>query len=145
MSDLSQGFHHRRIVRFGECDPAGVTYYPVYFDWFHQAMEACFEEHLNVPYATMIETVGFPAVHTSATFKQPLPVGEHLSIQVTIANMGRSSIGWRFTVRNANGDVATVGDVKTVCIAVNGGDFQFSPVPVPDVVRSGLESLIESH
>lgn len=145
MSDLSQGFHHRRTVRFGECDPAGVTYYPVYFDWFHQAMEACFEEYLKVPYAQMIQTVGFPSVQTSATFKRPLPVGEHVSIQVTIINMGRSSIVWKFTVFNGNGDVATVGEVKTVCIAVTDGDFQFSPVEVPESVRSGLRFLIESH
>lgn len=145
MSNLSQGFHHRRIVRFGECDPAGVTYYPMYFDWFHQAMEACFEDYLGVSYAQMIQTVGFPSVQTSASFKRPLPVGEHVSIQVTIGNIGRSSIVWRFTVFNSNGDIATVGEVNTVCIAVTGGEFHFSPVEVPESVRTGLMSLIENH
>ena len=144
MSNMSQGFHHLRVVRFGECDPAGVTYYPIYFDWFHQAMEACFEQHLSLPYAKMLETVGFPAIHTSATFHKPLPVGEVVSIRVEIGHMGRSSIVWRFTVFNSEKSVATVGEVKTVCIAVNNEGFDFSPVPIPDVVKSGLKDLIES-
>ena len=145
MSELSQGFHHQRIVRFGECDPAGVTYYPVYFDWFHQAMEACFEERLQTPYAEMIETVGFPAVRTSASFRKPLPVGEHITLVVTVAEMGKSSIVWRFHVLNRAGEVATVGEVKTVCIAVDTEGFQFASVPIPEAVRVGLTPIIESH
>ena len=53
--ESNQNFRHSRIVRFGECDPAGVAYYPEFFNWFHQAMEACFEDYLGVPYAEMIE------------------------------------------------------------------------------------------
>ena len=78
--------------------PAGVAYYPEFFNWFHQAMEACFEEYLGVSYAQMIETIGFPAVQTSAEFRTPLPVGATIDIEVRIERLGRSSIEWRFDI-----------------------------------------------
>ena len=141
----SHGFHHTRTVRFGECDPAGVTYYPVYFNWFHQAMEACFEMHLGVPYATMIQTVGFPAVHTSASFQHPVSVGEKLTIVVSISKLGRSSVLWNFHIYNEQEQLCAIGQVKTVCIPVMTGVFEFESVPIPDELQSGLAELIENH
>ena len=85
-------FVHSRIVRFGECDPAGVAYYPEFFNWFHQAMEACFEDHLGVSYAEIIKTTGFPAVQTSAEFRMPLAIGSSIDVEVGIERLGRSSI-----------------------------------------------------
>ena len=134
-------FRHSRIVRFGECDPAGVAYYPEFFNWFHQAMEACFEEYLGIPYAEMIETIGFPAVQTSAEFRLPVPVGSSIDIEVRIERLGRSSIEWCFDIRHGD-TIAAVGRVKTVCISVSAGEFQFSSTPVPAVLISKLQNLI---
>ena len=141
-SEPNSSFVHRRIVRFGECDPAGVAYYPVFFNWFHQAMEACFEEFIGEPYAQVIRTVGFPAVHTETQFQRPLAVGEHIQVAVSIASLGTSSVTWRFDIFNASGQIAAVGRVKTVCIAVTEGEFKFASVPVPETIRSALQGLL---
>mgnify|MGYP001998779179 CR=1 FL=1 len=138
-------FCHNRIVRFGECDPAGVAYYPQFFDWFHQAMEACFEEYLEISYAQMIETVGFPAVQTSAEFRSPIPIGSAIGVEVCIERLGRSSIEWRFNIWK-DSTIAAIGRVKTVCISVAGGEFQFASTPVPSQLIPKLKTLvIENH
>jgi 4-hydroxybenzoyl-CoA thioesterase len=143
--ESSQCFRHSRVVRFGECDPAGVAYYPEFFNWFHQAMEACFEDYLEIPYAEMIETIGFPAVQTSAEFRKPLPVGSSIDIEVRIERLGRSSIEWRFDIRRDD-TIAAIGRVKTVCISVSAGEFQFASAPVPALLIPKLQNLIiESH
>ena len=140
-----QYFCHRRIVRFGECDPAGVAYYPEFFNWFHQAMEVCFEEHLGVSYAQIIETVGFPAVQTSAEFRSPIPVGATIDVEVCIERLGRSSIEWRFNIWR-DGTISAIGRVKTVCISVTEGAFRFASTPVPSMLIPNLQTLvIESH
>ena len=149
MSNLTplspQYFCHNRVVRFGECDPAGVAYYPEFFNWFHQAMEACFEEYLEVPYAQMIQTIGLPAVQTSAEFRTPIPVGTTIDVEVCIERLGRSSIEWRFNIW-IEGSVAAVGRVKTVCISVTEGTFHFASTPVPSLLIPKLQTLvIENH
>ena len=85
-------------------------------------MEACFEDYLGVSYAEMIETIGFPAIQTSAEFRMPLPVGSSIDIEVRIERLGRSSIEWRFDIRRGD-TIAAVGRVKTVCISVASGVF----------------------
>ena len=143
--ESNQCFRHSRVVRFGECDPAGVAYYPEFFNWFHQAMEACFEDYLGVSYAEMIETIGFPAIQTSAEFRMPLPVGSSIDIEVRIERLGRSSIEWRFDIRRGD-TIAAVGRVKTVCISVASGVFQFASTPLPALLIPKLQNLlIESH
>lgn len=135
------GFRVKRVVRFGDCDPAGVAYYPEFFNWFHQAMETCFEEYLGIPYAKMIETVGFPTVQTSAEFQRPLPVGSDIEIIVCIEKMGKSSINWRFDIHR-NSKIAAIGRVKTVCIAVDTDGFQFSSVSIPEDLLPKLQTLL---
>ena len=56
---MNHFFLHHRTVRFGECDPAGVVYYPIFFNWFHECMEVWFEEALQTPYAEVIQNIGF--------------------------------------------------------------------------------------
>ena len=68
---MSQVHVYRLRVKFGDCDPAGIVYYPKFFDWFHQAMESWFDNVLGAPYASVIwdRKIGFPAAHTQADFK----------------------------------------------------------------------------
>ena len=79
---MSSIFLSKRIVRFGECDPAGVVYYPVFFHWFHEVMEEWFERCLDIGYADCIREYGFPAKETNAEFFRPCSVGEHLEQNV---------------------------------------------------------------
>ena len=139
-----QYFCHRRIVRFGECDPAESPIIQS-SQWFHQAMEVCFEEHLGVSYAQIIETVGFPAVQTSAEFRSPIPVGATIDVEVCIERLGRSSIEWRFNIWR-DGTISAIGRVKTVCISVTEGAFRFASTPVPSILIPNLQTLvIENH
>src|SRR5262245_6720012 len=60
-------FRARRLVRFADCDPAGIVYFPRYFDFFHAAVEDWFREGLELDYWGMLRDrrLGLPAVHTS--------------------------------------------------------------------------------
>ena len=107
-------------------------------------MEACFETHLGVTYASVIETVGFPAVNTSATFRYPISVGEQLTVVVSIASLGRSSVLWNFHIYNEQERLCAVGEVKTVCIPVSTGVFAFESVEIPEDLRPKLLTL-ENH
>ena len=55
-------------VRFGDCDPAGLVYYPVLFHYCHAAMEEFFAARCGKPYArlTQEERLGFPTVNVRA-------------------------------------------------------------------------------
>ncbi len=114
------GVHvHRVDVRFGDCDPAGIVYFPRFFAMFHEAMETWFDARLGVAYAVLIgeRRLGFPAVHSEADFKSPCAMGETIAIELRVVHLGRSSLGLAYTVRGAAGDVRLTG--ATTCVVMD--------------------------
>ena len=57
-----------RTVRFSHCDPAGIIFYPRYFDLIHEAKEDWFRDALGYPFAHMLGTMqqGFPIARLEA-------------------------------------------------------------------------------
>jgi 4-hydroxybenzoyl-CoA thioesterase len=114
------GVHvHRVVVRFGDCDPAGIVYFPRFFDIFHAAMETWFEARLGLRYAGMVtgRKIGFPAVHTEADFKAPCALGDAIAVELRVARLGRSSIVLVYAVRGERGDLRLTG--ATTCAVMD--------------------------
>jgi 4-hydroxybenzoyl-CoA thioesterase len=136
--------HHERVVRFGECDPAGVVYYPVFFHWFHEAMEHWFETAVGVPYAEVLQQTGFPAVRTEADFKQPCRLGERLHVRVAVERMGGRSLSLGFTIAGAeDGAIRATGKTICVCIPSAGDGFAFSSAAIPPDLRAKIQAATE--
>lgn len=81
-------------IRFSHCDPAGIVYFPHYFDMFNGLMEDWYTVELGVDYATMIlnDRYGFPFVHIETDFKLPSRMGEDLDLTLLLKAIGRSSL-----------------------------------------------------
>jgi 4-hydroxybenzoyl-CoA thioesterase len=132
-----------RTVRFGECDPAGVVYYPVFFDWFHQSMEEWFEKGLGHKYSDVITEYGFPAVHTEATYHKAIPMGMTLRIHLRVSTLGRSSMGLAFRIVDETEICLAEGKVRVVCISVRQGQFQFASTEIPLFLREKMQEYLK--
>lgn len=136
-------FSAARIVRFGECDPAGVVYYPVFFNWFHELMERWFEEALDVPYSQCLKKYGFPAKETGSEFFRPCALGEELQLELFLSHMGKRSI--RIEIEIFSKDVLKAkGHVVCVCIGLSKEGFQFSSAEIPAFLRDKMMKFLRS-
>ncbi len=112
---------HRLQVYWGHCDPAGIVYFPRFFDMFHEAMESWFSTGLRAPYDDVIveRKVGFPSVHTEADFQKPTVFGEAIVVELRLEHLGRSSMRLGYRIRGE----ADVDDVRgtgaTVCAVMD--------------------------
>ena len=81
-------------IRFSHCDPAGIVYFPHYFDMFNGLIEDWYTERLGVDYAAMISSDrhGFPFVHIETDFRIPSRMGERLDLTLFVGRVGRSSL-----------------------------------------------------
>jgi 4-hydroxybenzoyl-CoA thioesterase len=89
------GLVNRRdvFIEWGDCDPAGIVYYPRYFVFFDNATVALFAA-AGLPKHEMVQTydiVGIPMVDTRARFVIPSRWGETITIESRIAEWKRSS------------------------------------------------------
>ncbi len=137
---------HEQVVRFGDCDPAGIVYFPRFFDWFHQAMETWFAERLGRDYAEVVQTVGFPAVHTEADFKRPCRLGERLVIALSVGHLGRSSFKLEYRVEGPDGSLRATG--HTVCALVGlvpGTPEHLRAIRIPTDLRTRVEQFMSGE
>ena len=87
---------NRRDVRivWGDCDPAGIVYYPRYFEMFDTSTTALFERALGMTkyqFLKAYDTLGYPMVDTRARFVLPTRYGDDVVIETTITEIKRSS------------------------------------------------------
>ena len=81
-------------VRFAHCDPAGIVYYPRYFELCDAAIEEWTETVIGVSRKTLHLDMGLalPTVDLKAGFPAPSRLGDWLDIAIVIERVGRSSI-----------------------------------------------------
>ena len=86
-------FETRAQVRFADVDPAGIVFYPRYFEMLNGAVEDWFADRLGLPFAIMHRErhMGVPTVSLAVTFLHPSILGEDLSIVLNPREIGKSS------------------------------------------------------
>lgn len=140
------GLHvHPVEVRFGDCDPAGIIYFPRFFALFHDAMETWFPARLGLAYAELVvgRKIGFPAVHTEADFRAPCALGDAITVELRVARLGRSTIDLRYVVRGAAGEPRVVGATTCVVMDLDPASAGYRrAVAIPDDLRQRIERFM---
>lgn len=127
-------------VLFQHCDPAGIVYYPRYFDMLTAAMEAWFAECAGVDFAALHDRMGLatPTAALKAEFVAPSRHGDRLALTLTALRLGRTSL--TLAAAFACGDEARLTATWTVVLTSRAG----APTPWPaDVARRIEDAMAE--
>ncbi len=84
---------YTQTIEWGDCDPAGIVFYPRYFAYFDACTGRLFAK-AGFPKFEMqqrFDVVGFPMVDTRSKFYIPSRYGEEVVIESTISEFRRSS------------------------------------------------------
>jgi 4-hydroxybenzoyl-CoA thioesterase len=74
-------------VRWSESDPAGIVFYPRFFEWYDLGTEALFEA-LGLPWPELFPRyaiVGVPILESGSTFLAPVRYGDVVTIRSRVA------------------------------------------------------------
>lgn len=131
---------HEVTVEWGDCDPAGIVYYPAYFRWCDQASHRMFQaagverdELSGRPWKE-----GTPLVAAECSFKRPSHPGEKLTVESHVSRFGRSSFTVAHVFRDASGAIAAEGSETRIWARKEGDARLLTAVPIPDEVRKRL-------
>lgn len=121
-------------IEFNHCDPAGIVFYPRYFEMTNSTVENFFADELEYSFARMTveEGHGVPTVSLHCEFRAPSRLGEKVVFTLEVERVGRSSVGFRITARKGE-EVRLTADLTLVWVDRNG-----RPAPWPDGVRARL-------
>jgi 4-hydroxybenzoyl-CoA thioesterase len=122
--------YHRSIpIEFNHCDPAGIVFYPRYFEMTNSVVENFFREIVGVSYSAMMAArEGVPTANLKVDFHAPSRLGEVLDWQMTVEKVGRSSVS---LVLRAHGDTLRVSAALTLVRVGPDG----RPKPWSDAMR----------
>ena len=123
-------------VLFKYCDPAGIVFYPRYFEMINDATEALFDQELNCPWEVLHETGNIPTVEITTRFTAPSRHGDQLTITVDITRLGRTSLSLSFHA-TCGDETRFTANSTIVHVAKTG-----RPAPWDAPLRDALSSFI---
>lgn len=136
MPDPKAHYSVSQKILFRHCDPAGIVFYPRYFEIINDAVEAFFAGPLDWPFEEMHKDHAAPTVQIEARFDAVSRHGDMMDIGITVVKLGRSSLGLRIAGHCA-GELRFTANSTMVCV-----DALMKPTPWPPGVRGNLEQLM---
>jgi len=108
------GFVHRRTVtiEWGDCDPAGIVFYPRYFALFDASTGTLFRAALGMTkpdWTRRFGIIGIPMVDTRGRFHIPSIHGDEVTIESRVTAFRRSSFDVEHRLLRADGALGVEG------------------------------------
>lgn len=129
-------------VRFNHCDPAGIVFYPRYYEMFNQVVEEWFEEQLGFDFKMLGSeyNAGVPVVSLDVDFMGASRLGDILTFELLVDDVGTSSIKLQIEAKDKNNDKDESKDKKSgeirlrakmvlVYTVNNPEDIKAQPIP----------------
>lgn len=124
-------------VEWGDCDPAGIVFYPNYFRWFNQGAHGLFGA-AGMPFHRLIEehgVIGVPMLDTQASFKAPLRFGETFVLTSWVGEWRNKSLVMFHEVHK-QGQLCVEGrDIRAWVARDDTAPNGIRAVPIPDEVK----------
>jgi acyl-CoA thioesterase FadM len=124
-------------MRWGESDPAGIAFYPRFFEWFDIACAALFDT-LALPWPVLFpqrRIVGVPIVECGARFSSPVTWGDTMRVTATVAWVKEKMFRVDYEVRIGERACATGFEVRAWVGKPAAPDEPLRALPIPaDVV-----------
>jgi 4-hydroxybenzoyl-CoA thioesterase len=127
-------------IEWGDCDPAGIVFFPRYFAWFDHSTTLLIERVVGMSKHQLYETYGFagyPTVEARALFLVPSAFGDDVAIETSFAAVHRSSFDLTHRL-SKDGELAVEGfetRVWTVHDPDRPGRLKAQPIPPELVAR----------
>ena len=134
---MSQPFRITRRVEFGDTDMAGIAHFSNFFRYMEVAETDFLQARgLSVAWQEGGQKFGFPRVSVGCDFKKPVRFRDVLEIAVTVEEVGRKSVRYRFDFTH-NGQEVAVGRITAVCCR-STPDHGIESIEIPAEVREKL-------
>jgi 4-hydroxybenzoyl-CoA thioesterase len=134
-------FEVTRRVRFADVDPAGIVFYPRYFEMINAVVEDWFEAGLDYGLDQMIrcDGIGIPLAHIDVNFEAPSRLDDTLVLGLSVSSVGRSAIKLKITARSGD-EVRFIAHPTLVHIDI----AKHRPTRIPDTLKTRMLDFKEA-
>ena len=133
-------FEATRVLRFGDCDPAGIAYYPRYFDLLNSVVEDWWGA-MGLPWKVLFgeRRIGLPTVRFQVEFRAPAFLGDELLFSLAVKRIGSKSVDLDHVVQREG---TTLWQASQILVATSLDTHR--SIAWPDDIRAALVSFQEA-
>lgn len=100
-------FQRPYVIRFSDCDPAGIVFFPQYFVMFNGTVEDWITDGLGVGYRHLVmdRRVGMPTVRLEVDFTNISLMGDAVTLELEVLRLGNKSFTLEHRCVGADGEL----------------------------------------
>jgi len=131
-------FQAQRRIRFSDCDPAGIVFYPQYFVMFNGLVEDWITDALGIGYHRLVveRRVGLPTVRLEADFKSVSRLGDLVTLSLDVERLGQRSLTLALRCTGRGDDDLRMG-LRQVIVTTSLETHR--AIDIPQDLRSAIE------
>ncbi|WP_280151460.1 thioesterase family protein [Piscinibacter sp. XHJ-5] len=131
-------FMRERRIRFSDCDPAGIVFYPQYFVMLNGLVEDWVDDGLDIGFGRLVgeRGIGLPTVRLEADFRAVSRMGDRVELSLAVERLGSRSITLDLHVAGDRGDVRM--SVRQVLVTTSLVDHR--AIDIPADLRAAIAS-----
>ena len=137
-------------VGWGDCDPAGIVFYPRFYAWMDTVSHVLARE-MGIPRDAMIppgsDMLGFPVVGTQAQYLSPARMDDLLEVRTWVARVGRTSLSLRHEILRieADGSETPIANGREDRVFISHGPQGLQSRELTPPMREALARFSDPH
>lgn len=126
---MSEQFRRDRRIRFSDCDPAGIVFYPQYFVMLNGLIEDWVNEQLGLDYASLVSErrIGLPTVRLEVDFKAVSRLGDRIRLGLQVERLGGASLTLNLHCAGLDDDIRM--QMRQVIVTTSLDSHKAIPIP----------------
>jgi 4-hydroxybenzoyl-CoA thioesterase len=121
-------------IEWCDCDPAGIIFYPRYFEMFDTSTTVLIERALGmkkIEYLKAYAFAGHPVVETRARFRQATRFGDEVAIETKLVACGQSNFTLEHRISKAGALAVEATETRAWVVRDAGDPARTRPQPIP--------------
>ncbi len=127
-------------IRFAHCDPAGIVFYPRYFELINGVVEDWCAQGLGMSFHEMhmVQGIGLPTVHIETDFVKTSVMGDELIAELRVIKLGRASSTVEIRMLGQEQDLRLTARLVLVMAQVQ----ERKAIALPIVLREQMQNYL---
>jgi 4-hydroxybenzoyl-CoA thioesterase len=129
---------HRVEVHFGDCDPAGIVFFPNFSRWMDEASLAFFMACGVPPWRELVKTrgiVGTPLLEIHTKFYKPATYGQTIEVHTSIEEWSAKTFRHRHVVRRGDDVLCEGTEVRAFVRRHPDDPDRIQAIPIPQDIK----------
>jgi 4-hydroxybenzoyl-CoA thioesterase len=126
-------------VLFGDCDPAGIVFFPNFSKWMDASSLNFFMKCGVPPWRELVKTtgiIGTPLLEIHTKFIKPATYGETIQIHTTVKEWGEKIFRHQHLVKRGDTLLCEGTETRAFCIRLPENPDRIKAIPIPADIKA---------